>query len=280
MKYIIELDDNQLLEYGKDTDTYFRTLYKAKGFNTLVFDKNGLDKLTPLDKELKEAYLQGKYDAEQDLAKAAYDEAYQKGVHDGSLDVKQRVDGAYQKGFEVGSHEATTLEYQQGLNDAWECAKRIVLTKTDENSPYFTVDELIEIFGYCTSQNVLCTYSASEAIEKVKAYEEQQKVDDEIKVSDIITDGKINYLVIDITDESYVALQGTDFEPVYIGKDYIKSYHNLHDSKDMRMIAKEISKAMKGEQRDCHTCKHQVVSSIECVDCRGFEKWEPKEVTE
>jgi hypothetical protein len=209
-----------------------------------VFDKHGLDKLTPFDKALN-----------------------------------NELEETYQKGFEAGSHEATTLEYQQGLNDAWECAKRIVLTKTDENSPYFTIDELIEIFGYCTSQNVLCTYSASEAIEKVKAYEEQQKAD-EIKVSDIITDGKINYLVIDITDESYVALQGTDFEPVYIGKDYIKSYHNLHDSKDMRMIAKEISKAMKGEQRDCHTCKHQVVSSIECVDCRSFEKWEPKEVTE
>lgn len=244
-KYIIEFDDKQLLEYDKDTDTHFRTLYKAKGFNALVFDKEGLNKLTPLDKALS-----------------------------------NELEEAYQKGFEAGSYEATTLEYQQGLNDAWECAKRIVLTKTNENSPYFTVDELIEIFGYCTSQNVLCTYSASEAIEKVKAYEEQQKADAEIKVGDIITDGKINCLVIDITDKSYVALQGTDFEPVYIGKDYIKSYHNLHDSKDMRKIAEEISKAMKGEQRDCHTCKHQVASSIECVDCRGFGKWESKEVTE
>lgn len=54
-KYIIEIDDKQLLEYDKDTDTYFRTLYRAKGFNALVFDKNGLDKLTPLDKALEEA---------------------------------------------------------------------------------------------------------------------------------------------------------------------------------------------------------------------------------
>lgn len=241
-KYIIEIEDEP---FGRNDDPVIPhgmdELYRAKGFNALVFDKNGLDKLTPFDKALS-----------------------------------NELEEAYQKGFEAGSHEATTLEYQQGLNDAWECAKRIVLTKTDVNCPYFTVDELKKIFGYSTSQNVLCTYSASEAIEKVKAYEQQQKAD-EIKVSDIITDGKINYLVIDITDESYVALQGTDFEPVYIGKDYIKSYHNLHDSKDMRMIAKEISKAMKGEQRDCHTCKHQVVSSIECVDCRSFEKWEPKE---
>lgn len=122
-KYVIEFDKEQLLEYDKDTDTYFRTLYKAKGFNALVFDKNGLDKLTPLDKELEEAY--------------------QKGVHEGSLDVKERVEGAYQKGYEAGQHEATTLEYQQGLDDAWEMAKRIVLIKTDANCPYFTIDEFI-----------------------------------------------------------------------------------------------------------------------------------------
>ena len=76
--------------------------------------------------------------------------------------------------------------------------------------------------------------------------EDREKDDAKIKVGDIITDGKINYLVIDITDKSYVALQGTDFEPSYIGKDYIKSYHNLHDSKDMQKIVEEISKAMKG----------------------------------
>ena len=37
---------------------------------------------------------------------------------------------------------------------------------------------------------------------------------------------------------------------------------------------------MKGEQRNCSTCKHQLVNSIECVDCCGYEKWEPKEGTE
>lgn len=241
-KYIIEIEDVPFSKVHIDADGAQNiNLYRVKGFSALVFDEHGLDKLTPFDKALN-----------------------------------NELEETYQKGFEAGSHEATTLEYQQGLNDAWECAKRIVLIKTDVNCPYFTVDELKKIFGYSTSQNVLRTYSVTEAIEKVKAYEEQQKAD-EIKVSDIITDGKINYLVIDITDESYVALQGTDFEPVYIEKDYIKSYHNLHDSKDMYKIAEEISKVMKGKQRDCHTCKHQVVSSIECVDCRGFEKWEPKE---
>ena len=39
MKYIIEVEDNPMFLRNGDM------LWKAKGFNTLVFDKNGLDKL-------------------------------------------------------------------------------------------------------------------------------------------------------------------------------------------------------------------------------------------
>ena len=102
-------------------------------------------------------------------------------------------------------------------------------------------------------------------------------------MSDIITDGKINYLVIDITDKSYVALQGTDFEPVYIGKDYIKSYHNLHDSKDMRKIAEEINKAVKSEQKKvCATCKYEEKGTKHsvCYSCLNQNRWELKEGAE
>ena len=246
-KYVIEFDKEQLLEYDKDTDTYFRTLYKAKGFNALVFDKNGLDKLTPLDKELEEAYQKGKHDAEQDLARAAYEEAYQ-------------------KGYEVGQHEATTLEYQQGLEEGKKQAKaqaHLDVCHDIERVAHgnyqqglddawefinkfgdFQYNDAPKVFGTSNIYKLARIMSCSEALEKFATYE-QQKADAEIKVGDIITDGKINYLVIDITDKSYVALQGTDFEPAYIGKDYIKSYHNLHDSKDMRKIAEEINKAMK-----------------------------------
>lgn len=60
MKYVIEIEDepfgrndNPVIPYGMDE------LYKAKGFNSLVFDQSGLDKLTPLEKELEEAYQRG-----------------------------------------------------------------------------------------------------------------------------------------------------------------------------------------------------------------------------
>lgn len=169
-KYVIEFDKEQLLKYDKDTDTYFRTLYKAKGFNALVFDKNGLDKLTPLDKELEEAY--------------------QKGVHEGSLDVKERVEGAYQKGYEVGQHEATTLEYQQGLDDAWGFASHLAyVSDSVTNSIYISANGgkgLLVAFGM--------TYE--EAKKQYDEYFDKKQKADEIKVGDEVEWGGEKIIVI------------------------------------------------------------------------------------
>lgn len=65
-------------------------------------------------------------------------------------------------------------EYQRGLNDAWEAAKKIV-EMTDP--PYWEVfnEYKDDLFG---------KISASKAIKKLKDYEEKQKVNNEIKVGD------------------------------------------------------------------------------------------------
>lgn len=48
MKYIIEIENEP---FGRNDDPFFPhgmdELYRAKGFKSLVFDQNGLDKLTP-----------------------------------------------------------------------------------------------------------------------------------------------------------------------------------------------------------------------------------------
>ena len=64
--------------------------------------------------------------------------------------------------------------YQRGLNDAWEAAKKIIEMP---DPPYWGVfsEYKSDLFGKIT---------ASEAIEKLKAYEEKQKAADEIKVGD------------------------------------------------------------------------------------------------
>ena len=249
-KYIIEVEDVPFSKVRIDADNGAQNinLYRAKGFNSLVFDKEGLDRLTPLDTELEEAYQKG----------------FEAGSHEATTI-------EYQKGFDDAkriSEEVCQLEYNKGLNDMWEAVKQLIVKWINGDDDVFgdkSIDEFIE------------TYSASEAIAKLKAYEEQEKAD-EIKVGDIITDGKINYLVIDITDKSYVALQGTDFEPVYIGKDYIGLYHNLNDHKDMQKIAEEINnamKVMKGEQRNCSTCKY-IHNILMCNTCINSSKWAQK----
>ena len=70
--------------------------------------------------------------------------------------------------------------YQRGLDDAWEAARKII---------HMPEGKLLNIFtecysAVCTALQVLLKYDASEAIEKLKAYEEKQKAEDKIEVGD------------------------------------------------------------------------------------------------
>lgn len=66
-------------------------------------------------------------------------------------------------------------EYQRGLDDAWAAARKIALmdTETSENAT-----------GYFGLFRIMENLTPMQAIEKLKAYEEKQKADDEIKVGD------------------------------------------------------------------------------------------------
>ena len=144
-KYIIEIEDEP---FGRNDDPNIPhgmdELYRAKGFNSLVFDQVGLDKLTPLDKALS-----------------------------------NELGEAYQKGYEVGSHEATTLEYQQGLDDAWEAARTIVRNTSLNDWKSVGVD-IGEWDG--DESEALNRYSVSEVIEILKKMGKPNP--DEIKVGD------------------------------------------------------------------------------------------------
>lgn len=64
--------------------------------------------------------------------------------------------------------------YEDGLNEAWECMRKIVTTKRFKTiSEYY--DYLRRIFGTNSANEVLETNSASEAIAKIKEYEEKRK---------------------------------------------------------------------------------------------------------
>ena len=174
-------------------------------------------------------------------------EDYQRGLEDGKKQANEEkcdicteeankdIQDAYQRGAFQG--------YQEGLNDTWEAARKIV---GQPSSGYLSCEDLCTLFNTADVRAVFFNHTASEAVEKLKTWEQKQ---DEIRVGDIITDQNENehYLVFAISDKSYNCLSGKDFEPVYIGKDYISQYHNMKDRKDLKLVAAELLKQMKGK---------------------------------
>ena len=141
-KYIIELEEKPFHDDNGDF------LYRVKGFNSLVFDMTGINKLISytepdMEKVREEAFKNG-YDA------ACKD-----------IDIKSKINAAYQK----------------GLSDAWECARKII---------HMPEGDLLNIFtecysAVCTSVQVFLKYDASEAIEKIRQYEQEKEEQDGLR---------------------------------------------------------------------------------------------------
>ena len=70
----------------------------------------------------------------------------------------------------------TDESYNKGLNDAWELAKKIVLSEGDGG---YSCDELENIFGYRSPASVLKVFTP----QKVKAYEDERN---KITVGDVV----------------------------------------------------------------------------------------------
>lgn len=94
----------------------------------------------------------------------SFDEAYQKGVNDGSLDVKERVSAAFQSG------------YNDGLHDAWEIATRIVAMDVHERAKAF-----FENAEAVTAEEPFKRYTADEAIQLLKAYDARKSDEEDLR---------------------------------------------------------------------------------------------------
>lgn len=96
--------------------------------------------------------------------------------------IRNAYDKGYKQGFNEGFNDGKAQGRNEGLFEAWECAKMIV-----GNTGALSCAELTQIFGLCDLSIILNKNSASEAIAKIKEYEEKAKqADDEIKVGDEI----------------------------------------------------------------------------------------------
>lgn len=112
-KYVIELDSHMTNKNGD--------LWGVKGFKSLVFDQNGLDKLTKI--------------------REANEEAYQRGYNDGQS-----------KGDKEYETEKEQKAYQQGLEDAWKCMEKIAVIDSSNPFGYMTFNQIIKNY---TPQEVI-----------------------------------------------------------------------------------------------------------------------------
>lgn len=138
MKYVIELEDEPV-----------NGLYKAKGFNTLVFDKNGLKKLISADDSLTHSRGMG----------------YALGLKEGRQSLTESSLGSYNK----------------ALNDAWDLARKVVLGESDGGMP---VADMCKAFDSCSysSEHVLKHYSGVEAWSAYNKFLKSKEVEEELKV--------------------------------------------------------------------------------------------------
>lgn len=113
-----------------------------------------------------------------------------------NADVQSKVEEAYQNGYKACMQEndfdspCTSCEaYQRGVedrcNETWKVARKISVIELNSG---LTGKELMKIYGTMDIHKIYDDNTASEAIEKLKAYEEKQKADEEIKVGDEVID--------------------------------------------------------------------------------------------
>jgi len=160
-KYIIDIPDNV------KKIVYFH----LGNANAVWTTSNDLDDLEQLNSD----YINEHFGELQDTA-------YQKGLEEGKKQAKVQAHLDVCHDIERVAHG----NYQKGLEDAWEAARKIFGYEIDGGIP---IDEIGSVFGYsenatfCTA-DIFRHNTVSETIEKLKAYEEKQKADEKIKVGD------------------------------------------------------------------------------------------------
>lgn len=123
----------------------------------------------------KEQKMEGMKRQAQELIEQAYQRGYNAGYEEG----KGQTWSEEIKKYEIEPEKA--LKYiEQGRNEAWEAAKKILIPPCDGG---LATVELKKIFGE-SGAYIFNNFTVSEAIEKIRAYDEKkkQKEDEEIKV--------------------------------------------------------------------------------------------------
>jgi len=160
----------------------------------------------------------------------AYDRGYKQGFKDGNFNKEFFCNMNFKHGI------------NKGLDDAWELLRKLRHPSYEDT---YSDDEKRDIFGYVSADSILTNLSASEAIAKIKEFEEKQKLkaDDEIKVGDEVMVDERHFVVIGIENGEWRHLWCMDNGLTYSS---ISTHDMKKTGKHFDQIA-EVLEQLKGE---------------------------------
>lgn len=157
-------------------------------------------------------------------------------------DIEQVRKEAYDKGYETAKHECEDCNanavkiaddnaheaYQKGLEDAWEAAIKVVALSTVDRR---------KVFGSEYMYSILENHTASEAIEKIRAYEQEQ--DGEIKVGDEVINQNKTAVVTEITNRYTRIMYSDGSGYALFAKGLTKTGRHFHEIAEVLAKMKE-----------------------------------------
>lgn len=161
-KYIIELEEPEMFDERK--------YYQCSQMPWWSVSENIVENLTPytepdMEQNRKEAYAEG-----------------------------------YKEGMQLSIDDAKLKEaYKKGLSDAWEAARKINCLPSSGGIENYVLGK---IFGHNSNPIIMEKFSASECIEKIRAYEQEKE--EQIQVGDEVEDGVANIIVLEINEDGTV----------------------------------------------------------------------------
>jgi len=185
--YIIHFDDKPWQDL--DDEQY----YRCKEIPWFSTTKTTISRLTPYTEDA--AYAHGYTEAEskyREIRDELEKQAHQRGY-------EEAYDTAYADAEEIYESGKRAM-YQKGLKDAWEAARKIYGSATKHGLPTEVITRIFrddgkENFNYW---DIVEDFSASEAIEKIRQYEQAQKEKEEQEEKDSVTAEEVMRQYLDI----------------------------------------------------------------------------------
>ena len=131
---------------------------------------------------------------------------------------KNSITYAYDKGYDKGYEDAkelTDAEFLGGLDKAWECARKILYSVDFGGYTCGELEKIFDIEEITDGVEIFKKFSASEAITRIKKYEEE-KQKSEIKVGDEVGNAEEKYIITKILSKHYANVIDSDGGAAYI----------------------------------------------------------------